>query len=280
MRLLSGVGSDKDGCYPVALNHSSARPTLVSVSATLDRPEVAVVRHPIADAKNSVVGYELRFGGAVDLGVGVRRAQRAQRAQLGRHHRRVERLAFQPRIGRHVRLGHQISRVVQMHALPLVAVLAAHPVQVGAGALAAPLERAVVDKLAGGRIRPVAQRLGQQRAHHLRVTVVAALAHVDVAPGELQCGVGLEPRHRLGRAPLEEQRHDLNQTADRDHEHDQHDHQQIVGLDVLVREGLDRGVELGGGVCHSALLRRGPLRAECGPARRGRCSPSSPRSTP
>jgi EAL and modified HD-GYP domain-containing signal transduction protein len=43
------------------------------VSATLPEPvagrqEVAVVRHPIADARNSVVGYELRFGGAVDLG--------------------------------------------------------------------------------------------------------------------------------------------------------------------------------------------------------------------
>jgi EAL and modified HD-GYP domain-containing signal transduction protein len=42
------------------------------VSATVqpvsDRPEVAVVRHPIADARSSVVGYELRFGGAVDLG--------------------------------------------------------------------------------------------------------------------------------------------------------------------------------------------------------------------
>jgi EAL and modified HD-GYP domain-containing signal transduction protein len=38
------------------------------VSATIERPEVAVVRHPIADARNNVVGYELRFGGAVDLG--------------------------------------------------------------------------------------------------------------------------------------------------------------------------------------------------------------------
>jgi c-di-GMP phosphodiesterase len=38
------------------------------VSATLDRPEVAVVRHPIADVRSNVVGYELRFGGAVDLG--------------------------------------------------------------------------------------------------------------------------------------------------------------------------------------------------------------------
>src|SRR6201994_2250724 len=32
------------------------------------RDEVAVVRHPIADARHVVVGYELRFGGAVDLG--------------------------------------------------------------------------------------------------------------------------------------------------------------------------------------------------------------------
>jgi c-di-GMP phosphodiesterase len=34
----------------------------------VERPEVAVVRHPIADGRNNVVGYELRFGGAVDLG--------------------------------------------------------------------------------------------------------------------------------------------------------------------------------------------------------------------
>ena len=33
-----------------------------------ERAEVAVVRHPIADVRNNVVGYELRFGGSVDLG--------------------------------------------------------------------------------------------------------------------------------------------------------------------------------------------------------------------
>src|SRR5690348_680378 len=33
-----------------------------------ERAEVAVVRHPIADARNNVIGYELRFGGSVDLG--------------------------------------------------------------------------------------------------------------------------------------------------------------------------------------------------------------------
>jgi EAL and modified HD-GYP domain-containing signal transduction protein len=44
------------------------------VSATVpaadpaSRQEVAVVRHPIADARHVVVGYELRFGGSIDLG--------------------------------------------------------------------------------------------------------------------------------------------------------------------------------------------------------------------
>jgi EAL and modified HD-GYP domain-containing signal transduction protein len=32
------------------------------------REDVAVVRHPIADARHVVVGYELRFGGSIDLG--------------------------------------------------------------------------------------------------------------------------------------------------------------------------------------------------------------------
>ena len=36
--------------------------------AASGRQEIAVVRHPIADARNVVIGYELRFGGAVDLG--------------------------------------------------------------------------------------------------------------------------------------------------------------------------------------------------------------------
>jgi EAL and modified HD-GYP domain-containing signal transduction protein len=36
--------------------------------AAAERPEVAVVRHPIADARNNVIGYELRFGGSIDLG--------------------------------------------------------------------------------------------------------------------------------------------------------------------------------------------------------------------
>src|SRR3954452_11836058 len=42
--------------------------TFVSADAAPGRQEVAVVRHPIADARHVVVGYELRFGGSIDLG--------------------------------------------------------------------------------------------------------------------------------------------------------------------------------------------------------------------
>ena len=112
----------------------------------------------------------------------------------------VDRVLLQPGIGRHVGLGHQVARVVQVDAVPLVAVLAAHAVQVGAGALAAPLEGVVVDELAGHRVVAVAQRLGAERPDHLRVAVVAALAQVDVAAGQLQRGVGLDALHRLGGA--------------------------------------------------------------------------------
>src|SRR2546425_3855017 len=52
--------------------------------------------------------------------------------------------------------------------VPLVAVLAADAVQVRSGALAAPLERMVVDEFAGDRVVPVAQRLRVQRPDHLR----------------------------------------------------------------------------------------------------------------
>src|SRR3954463_5621534 len=69
MGLLSGVRR-----YPhPTLKHTRIAADHQTVSTTVPEPvsshsEVAVVRHPIADARNTVVGYELRFGGAVDLG--------------------------------------------------------------------------------------------------------------------------------------------------------------------------------------------------------------------
>src|SRR4051795_1200317 len=69
MGLLSGV----DGRTNPTLKPTRRAADHQTVTATLPEPvpshkEVAVVRHPIADARNTVVGYELRFGGSIDLG--------------------------------------------------------------------------------------------------------------------------------------------------------------------------------------------------------------------
>jgi len=82
---------------------------------------------------------------------------------------------------------------------------------------------------------PVALHFGAERPHHLRVAVVAALADVDVAPGELQRRVGLEARYRLGHRLLEVERDDLDQAADRDDQDDQNDQQRLVALDHVMR---------------------------------------------
>jgi len=108
--------------------------------------------------------------------------------------------------------------------------------QVGPGALGAPLERTVIDELARHRVVAVALHLGAERTHHLRVAVVAALADVDVAAGELQRRVGLQARHRLGHRFLEVERHDLHQPAHRHHQDHQDDEQRLVALDHVVRE--------------------------------------------
>jgi hypothetical protein len=56
---------------------------LKGVNPTVERPEVAVVRHPIAHRRNNVVGYELRFGGTVDLGDPSRDAKATSPAEDG-----------------------------------------------------------------------------------------------------------------------------------------------------------------------------------------------------
>ena len=70
---------------------------------------------------------------------------------------------------------------------------------------------------------------------------------------------------------------DLDDAAHRDGGEDQHDHEEVVGLDLLVTAG--DVVLCHGGLLHS--VRRGPARAPgCVPRRRGRRAPSSPRSRP
>jgi hypothetical protein len=82
----------------------------------------------------------------------------------------------------------------------------------------------VVDDLAGDRIVAVALGLGAERPDHLRMAVVAAFAHVDVAPGELQRRIRLDARHRRRRRLLEIERDDLDEPADGDDGDRQDDH--------------------------------------------------------
>ena len=136
----------------------------------------------------------------------------------------VERGLLQPRIGRHDRRRHDRARVAQMVAVPVVGILAADAGQIRTGALGAPLERMIVHALGRQRIVAVAFHFVTQRAHHLRVAIVAALAHVDVVARQFERRIGTNPIHLLDRALQIEERHDFDQTAPRDGDDDA-DHQ-------------------------------------------------------
>ncbi|MCY1170324.1 hypothetical protein D9M73_103890 [compost metagenome] len=141
---------------------------------------------------------------------------------------------FQPWVGRHDGLGNQVARTHQVQALPFIAVFSAHSVQVRAGALAAPLERAVVDVLARHRIVAITQGFRNQRPDHLRVAVVAALTHINIAAREPQRRIRHHALDRLRRGLLEEQRNDLHHAAYGHHKQDQDNHQQVVGFNFFV----------------------------------------------
>ena len=122
----------------------------------------------------------------------------------------------QPRIGRHDRARHHRARILQVIAMPIVGIFAADARQIGAVALRAPLERVVVHAFGGERVMSVTLDLVAQRADHLRMAEIAALADIDVAAGEFERRVGPHAVGGLDRAAQIEQRHDLDQAADRD----------------------------------------------------------------
>ena len=176
--------------------------------------------------------------------VGIRIAQRAQRAHPCRDVVAVELRRCQPAIGRHVRFRDHRARIDEMQALPRVGILAADAREIGTGAFRAPLERPVVHRFGDGRVSAVALRFGAQRADHLRVTEVAALAHVDVLSREAQRVVRLHPRRRSDRVRLDEERRELGQASQRHHHDDQDAEQPCVLLDRL---------EVLVAACHRAL---------------------------
>ena len=84
-------------------------------------------------------------------------------------------------------------------------------------------------RLAGRRKRSVTFCLAAERAHHLRMTAVAAFANVDIAPCETQRRVGLDVFRRFRRLARHHERQDFDQTTDTDREHDQ-DHHQVYAF--------------------------------------------------
>ena len=89
----------------------------------------------------------------------------------------------------------------------------------------------------------VSLRLRAERANHLRVAQVTALAHVDVLAGEAQWIVRLDPRWRCNGMRLDEQRHDFRKAAERNRNEYQDAEQGRVLLDrfvvlVAARHGL------------------------------------------
>jgi hypothetical protein len=78
--------------------------------------------------------------------------------------------------------------------MPFITVATTDTSEVRTGSLGAPLERVVVDRLAGDRIVAIALGLGTERTDHLRVAVVATFAYVDIAALEMQCTVLLDAR--------------------------------------------------------------------------------------
>src|SRR5687768_10810727 len=79
-----------------------------------------------------------------------------------------------------------------MPQVPDIRILSADPREIRPIALRAPLKRMVVNRLPESRIVAVTQNVGHKRTNHLRMTRVAAFAHVEIASRQLKRGI-----HRL-----------------------------------------------------------------------------------
>src|SRR4051794_38502153 len=115
-----------------------------------------------------------------------------------------------------------------MAEVPELVAPAALAREIRTGALAAPLERMVVDELAwlavlgGLAVQAVAHRLVDERPQHLRVAVVTTLADVDVAAVELERRVRRDRLDRRDVVADQERRQDLEQRRDDHGDRDEH----------------------------------------------------------
>nr|GEY52297.1 hypothetical protein [Tanacetum cinerariifolium] len=162
-----------------------------------------------------------RLCGAGDVGIGVGHAEAAQHLHLLRGLLAVERRFGEEGISRHDRLRHQVARVVQMRAVPVIRITTAHPRKVRPGAFGTPQKRVIPDTFARHRIMPVPFGFGAQWPDHLGMAAHATIGHINVAAFELQRRAWCHAFNRLSGDVLKKQRDDLRQPANgngKDHE--------------------------------------------------------------
>src|SRR3546814_21146009 len=99
-----------------------------------------------------------------------------------------------------------------MRLVPFVRIAAADARKVGPGALRPPLERVVVHALRRQAVVAIAFDLVAARTDHLAVAGIAALAPVDVPPGEFERRNGPQPVGLFDSFYDPEKRRDLHDT--------------------------------------------------------------------
>ena len=131
-----------------------------------------------------------------------------------------ERRLLEEGIAGHDGAGDDGGRLAHVIDVPGIGVFAADACEIRPRALRAPLEGMVVHAFGGEAVVAVAFDLVADRADHLAMAIVAALAKVDVAARQLERGIGPHAFDLLDRRVEEKERRDLDQAADGDDDQD------------------------------------------------------------
>jgi hypothetical protein len=223
---------------------------------------LGIAREEIAHAGR--IGARLRLDVDARLGdliVAIGHADRAVGGEVGGDRCVIQFGRGEERVAGHHRLRHDSAWIDQVRDVPFVGIFAADAREVRPGALRAPLKRMVVHALGGERIMAVAFDLVAQGADHLRMAQIAALAHVDVAAGKLERRVGPHAVDLLDRALEVEQRRNLEDSTDRDHQQNADDQQDRVVLENAVAGHQRHGVPHSAG--WSAMRGSASARSPC-----------------
>src|SRR5690554_3620154 len=90
-----------------------------------------------------------------------------------------------PRVARHVGLWHDVTRITQVHTVPVITIATTNASQVWTGTLGAPQKWVLPHIFTGDRVGPVTLGFRAERTHHLSVTNVAAFADINISAFQL-----------------------------------------------------------------------------------------------